>query len=259
MDSAGNAYLTGATTSPDFPVKNTLQAPVGTGAQNIFVAKVAAGGGTLDFSTFFGGSITSDAKAIALDGTGNIYITGETLDLDFPTRVPLQATLNGSAAAFVTEFKGDGSDYIFSTYLGATGFDSLDEGFGIAVDSNANIYVAGLTGALDFPTVTPFSAAVKSQEGNAFVAKIAPATPPGPQLFPATLDFGAVPTGSSSTEVVTLANGTNALDITDIAVSGPDAADFSDFSTCGATVPPTVVCTFTVTFTPASTGSRPRQ
>ena len=254
VDSAGNAYLTGATTSPDFPVVNTLQAPVGTGAQNVFVAKVAAGGGTLDFSTFFGGSTASQATAIALDGAGNIYITGETVDLDFPTRIPLQATLNGSQGAFVTEFKGDGSDYIFSTYLGATGPDSLDEGFGIALDSNANIYVAGLTGALDFPTVTPFQPQVKSQEGNAFVAKIAPATPAGPQLFPATLDFGAVPTGSSSTEVVTLANGTNTLDITGIAVSGPDAADFSDFSTCGATVPPTVVCTFTVTFTPASTG-----
>lgn len=104
-------------------------------------------------------------------------------------------------------------------------------------------------------TVSPFQAQLKSQESNAFVAKIAPATPAGPQLFPAVLDFGNVQTGTSSTEVVTLANGTNTLDISNIAVSGPDAEDFSDFSTCGATVPPTIVCTFTVTFTPASTGT----
>jgi hypothetical protein len=254
-DSAGNAYVAGTTTSPDFPVKSTLQAPAGNGTDNIFLSKIAAGGGTLDFSTFFGGSNGAHASAIALDTTGDIYITGQTFDSDFPTRIPLQATLNASQAAFVTEFKGDGSDYIFSTYLGGSSSDSLDEGYGIALDSNANIYVAGLTGSLDFPTVTPFQPQLKSLERNAFVAKIAPATPAGPQLFPATLDFGTVQTGTSSTEVVTLANGTTALDITNIALSGPDAADFSDFSTCGATVPPTIVCTFTVTFAPASTGT----
>ena len=255
-DSTGNAYVTGTANSPDFPVKNTLQGPVGGAfSQSVFVTKIATGGGTLDFSTFFGGSSGAQARAIALDSNGNIYVTGATFDLDFPTRIPLQATLNGTQAAFVTEFKGDGSDYIFSSYLGGSASDSLDEGFAIALDPNANIYVAGLTGTLDFPTVTPFQPQVKSQEGNAFIAKIAPATPAGPQLFPAALNFGTVQTGTSSTEVVTLANGTTALDISSITLSGPDAADFSDFSTCGATVPPTVVCTFTVTFTPASTGT----
>jgi hypothetical protein len=255
-DSAGNAYVAGSTFSPDFPVKNPIQTPPSSGSESVFVTKIAAGGGSLDFSTYFGGSVAGRAMDIALDTTGNIYVTGYTNALDFPTRLPLQATLNGSQSAFVTEFKGDGSDYIFSTYLGGSYSTAGGQNYGggITVDSLGNVYVVGENVTFDFPTANPVQASLKSANGNGFVAKIAPATPAGPQLFPEALNFGSVLTGTTSqSQTVTLANGSNALDIASTAVSGPNAADFSDFTTCGQTVPATVVCTFTVKFTPSTT------
>jgi hypothetical protein len=257
-DSAGNAYVAGSTYSPDFPVKNPIQTPPANGVESVFVTKIAAGGGSLDFSTYFGGSAAGRAMDVALDTTGNIYVTGYTDAFDFPTRLPLQATLNGSQSAFVTEFRGDGSDYIVSTYLGGS-YSTAGEanyGGGITVDSLGNIYVVGENITFDFPTVNPVQASLKSANGNGFVAKIAPTTPAGPQLFPGALNFGSVVNGTTSqSQTVSLANGSNALDITSTAVSGPNAADFGEFSTCGQTVPATVVCTFTVTFTPSTTGA----
>jgi hypothetical protein len=257
-DSAGNAYVAGSTFSPDFPVKNPIQTPPSNGVESVFITKIAAGGGSLDFSTYFGGSAGGRAMDVALDTTGNIYVTGYTDAFDFPTRLPLQATLNGSQSVFVTEFKGDGSDYIFSTYLGGSYSTAGGQNYGggITVDSSGNIYVVGENITFDFPTVNPVQAGLKSANGNGFVAKIAPATPAGPQLFPAALNFGSVVSGATSqSQTVSLANGSNALDITSTVVSGPNAADFSDFSTCGQTVPATVVCTFTVKFTPSTTGA----
>jgi hypothetical protein len=257
-DSAGNAYVAGSTYSPDFPVKNPIQTPPSNGVESVFVTKIAAGGGSLDFSTYFGGSAGGRALDIALDTTGNIYVTGYTDAFDFPTRLPLQATLNGSQSAFVTEFKGDGSDYILSTYLGGSYSTAGGQNYGggITVDSLGNIYVVGENVTIDFPTVNPFQASLKSANGNGFVAKIAPATPAGPQLFPGALNFGSVVNGTTSqSQTVSLANGSNATDISSTVVSGPNAADFSDFSTCGQTVPATVVCNFTVTFTPSTTAA----
>jgi Beta-propeller repeat len=254
VDASGNAYVAGRATSPDFPLKNPLQAPDNGG--DAFVAKVAAGGGSLDFSTPFGGG-GDIGTGIALDSTGNIYITGATSAQVFPTKVPLQAILSGSQAAFVAELKNDGSDSIFSTYLGGSSFDQLDQGNAIAVDTSANIYVAGLSGTLDFPTVTPFQVLPKSLEGNAFVAKIAPATPAGTQMYPPNLNFGSVPQGSTTTEVVTLAAGNNPVMVNSVTVGGANPGDFSEFDSCGpATVPPTVVCAFTIGFTPSANGPR---
>jgi hypothetical protein len=262
VDSSGNAYLVGSATSPDFPVKNTLQAldPGG----DAYIAKVAAGGGSLDFSTFFGPATPTFNEffggTIALDSSNNIYFTGATFSPVLPTRLPLQATNSGfHSGAFITEFKNDGSDYIFSSYLAGSSSPSFqgDRAFGLTLDSNNNIYIVGQTSTLDFPTVSPFQAELKNtSRTNGFVAKIAPATPAGPQLFPASLNFGSVITATpSQPQVVTLANGTTALDITSVVVSGPNAPDFNSFSTCGQTVPPTVVCNFTVTFTPSTTAA----
>jgi beta-propeller repeat-containing protein/centrosomal CEP192-like protein/HYDIN/CFA65/VesB family protein len=258
VDAAGNAYVTGTAGSPDFPLVNSLQAPDAGG--DPFVTKIAAGGGTLDFSTLFGGGGDS-ARAIALDSSNNIYIAGSTPAADFPTRLPLQADLPGfSSVGFVAELKTDGSDFIFSSYFGGsfTLSGGADTANGIAVDSNGNIYLAGAAGTVDFPTVNPFQATLQSQsQTNAFVAKIAPATPAGPQIFPAALNF----TSTFQTQIVTLANGTNALTITSITLGGANPGDFTEFSTCAPpnapnTIPPNVVCTFTIGFSPTAGGVR---
>ena len=173
IDSSGNAYLGGGTRSPDFPTVNPLQRDLkGTG--NAFVAKLNAAGSALIYSTYLGGSGTDWASALALDPSGNAYVTGLTQSTDFPTVNPIQATNKATPGwtGFVAEVNAAGSALVYSTYLGGSG---LDEGNGIAVDSSGSAYVTGQTGSTDFPTVNPLQASNKSVGEfpcTAFVAKL---------------------------------------------------------------------------------------
>ena len=92
MDSSGNAYVTGYTDSTDFPTANPLQANVtGIGSVDAFVAKLNAAGSALVYSTYLGGSGDDDGNGIAVDSSGNAYVTGNTYSTDFPTANPLQS------------------------------------------------------------------------------------------------------------------------------------------------------------------------
>jgi uncharacterized protein (TIGR03437 family) len=128
----------------------------------------------LTFSTFLGGSGLSGPEprldspgAIAMDGTGNVYITGTTYSADFPTVAPLQGTKRGFSDVFVTKLSPNGSP-VYSTYLGSSGSDS---GTGIAVDGSGAVYVTGVAGS-DFPTVNPIQP--PPARGGLFVAKMNP-------------------------------------------------------------------------------------
>jgi hypothetical protein len=174
VDSSGNAYVTGDTTATNFP---TTQGAFQTAAGNTFVAKInpaSSGRGSLVYSTYLGGS-AYPWGGIAVDGSGNAYVTGGT-----PTGFPITANAietslsNRAQAAFVTTLNATGSGLLFSTYLGGTGRGDSSEGAGIAVDNSGNIYVAGRT-AGDFPT-TPGALQTTYADGgfDAFVAKISP-------------------------------------------------------------------------------------
>jgi len=125
-----------------------------------------ARGVDLDYSTFLGGSSDDVAYAVALDSSGNAYLAGDTLSLDFPTQAPYQAAFASSTDyyrdVFVAKFASSGGSLIFSTYLGG----SLDDGalgdpvdkLGLALDESRAVYVAGRTTSLDFPTQNPFQA-----------------------------------------------------------------------------------------------------
>jgi hypothetical protein len=269
VDSLGNIIVAGVALSSDFPLVGSFQAH-DPSVDDLFVAKLTPptpGPSSLVFSTLFGDqSGDTEANAVALDSAGNIYLTGDTSALFLPTRDPLQSTTQAgttsdSASAFVVEIKSDGSDYLFSTFLGGsqstlspTFFQ--DFGTGIAVDTSGNIYVAGTATTTDFPT-DAFQATLKSANGNGFVTKISPATPTGPQVFPASLDLGNSPVGSASLpEIVTVANGTNPLTFTTIAIIGPNASDFMEEDSCIPQLLPQVVCTVAVTATPTVTGTR---
>jgi len=179
LDSAGNAYVTGRTSSTNFPTANALQAnlggPIGVGNTNAFVAKINPSGSTLVYSTFLGGSGDGDAgggdagAGIAVDGAGNAYVTGSTYSVDFPTANALQANLGGplfTINAFVTKINAAGSALLYSTYLGGSGGAA---GNAIARDSAGNAYVTG--GALaGFPTSNPLQASNGVE--NAFVTEI---------------------------------------------------------------------------------------
>jgi hypothetical protein len=169
VDGAGNAYVTGLTGSLNFPTMNPLQPANHAGIDgNAFVAKINAAGTALVYSTYLGGSGGDQGQGIAVDGSGNAYVTGYTGSTDFPTASPLQASNGGSRTSFVTKINATGLALVYSTYLGGSGGD---EGQGIAVDSAGNAYVTGSTASTNFPTNQPLQANYGGG-GDAFVAKI---------------------------------------------------------------------------------------
>ena len=148
-DTLGNAYLTGETTSNNFPTHNPFQAGYGGGFRDLFVAKVSATGSTLVFSTYLGGNSEDRGEAIAVGADHCVYVAGFTDSPDFPTENPLQATLEGGLDGFVTKLDQTGAGLAFSSFLGGS---NNDFSLGIDTDSHGNIYVAGATGSTDFPT-----------------------------------------------------------------------------------------------------------
>ena len=151
VDSAGNVYVTGNTVSSNFPIANAFQANLGdTFIGDVFVTKLTSSG-SLSYSTYLGGDTLDNGFGIAVDVSGNAYITGVTHSANFPTANPIQAVkgeINNDA--FVTKLNSQGAALVYSTYLGG---QAGDTGRGIAVDSNGNAYVTGFTNALDFPIV----------------------------------------------------------------------------------------------------------
>ena len=96
---------------------------------------------------------------IAVDESGNAYVTGLTHSTDFPTLNQYQSTLRGLTDAFVAKLAYSGSGNVslaYSTYIGGTLVDGPDAGTGIAVDNIGSAYVGGYTESSDFPTLNPF-------------------------------------------------------------------------------------------------------
>ncbi|MCI4567961.1 SBBP repeat-containing protein [Lysobacter sp. CFH 32150] len=150
VDGSGNTYLTGFTQSLDFPRAGGGQANNGGGA-DAFVTKIDANG-ALVYSSYLGGAGDDVAYGIALDASGNVYLTGNTNSANFPLRSPLQGALLGTTNAFVTKLNAAGNALVYSTYLGV----NEDFGNGIVVDGGGNAYVSGYTkGGLVF-LGTPF-------------------------------------------------------------------------------------------------------
>src|SRR6185369_12019578 len=148
VDSSGNVYIAGQTVSPDCPTTLPLLAAYG-GNADAFVAKLNANGSALIYSTFLGGNLNDRATSIAVDNTGNAYVTGETNSGNFPVFNALHPTLSGNPSdAFVAELNSTGSALVYSTYLGG---HSDDSGNAIAIDNSGNAYVAGNTLSRDFP------------------------------------------------------------------------------------------------------------
>ena len=181
VDALGDAYVTGGTNSDDFPITgNAFQSSFGGGLNDAFVTKLdptQAGTDSLVYSTYLGGSDMERGNSITVDASGNAYVTGRTSSVDFPLMNPFQGTCGGcpsSFDAFVAVLDPTGSTLVYSTYFGGTG---NDQGFGIAVDSAGNAYVAGETASTDFYTLNPFQASLGGTV-NAFVASFDPTGTP---------------------------------------------------------------------------------
>ena len=150
VDASGSAYVTGIVTSDDFPLANPIDDTLGSHAvDDVFVSKFTPSGSGLVYSTYLGGGSGDDAYAIALDRSGNAYVTGRTNSSDFPLVNPIQIT-RVAFDLFVTEINASGSALLFSTFIGGSGSES---GRGIAVDSLGNIHIAGESTSTDFPVL----------------------------------------------------------------------------------------------------------
>lgn len=182
LDAAGNMVVAGRTTSGDFPAVNALQPNSGvfpTGTTG-FVSKLNAAGTQLIFSTYLGGTVNDTVNGLALDGQGNVYVTGETQSGDFPTTPGVVQPLPGNwnciwalcTDAWVAKIAAAGNALVYSTFLFG---ENDDGGADIAVDTAGNAYVVGTTASLFFPVRDAFQPAHRVRgPSDAFVAKLSP-------------------------------------------------------------------------------------
>jgi hypothetical protein len=182
LDSAGNAYVAGHTQSTNFPTTNGAFKTTLGGSMDAFVTKLNPTGSALVYSTYVGGSNVEGGYHIAVDSSGNAWVTGQTYSSDFPTTSgAMQTTLGGGGDdAYVTKLNPTGSALVYSSYLGGNG---ADVGYDIAVDSSDNAYVTVETFSTNFPTTPGAFQTTFGGGGDAFVAKISqPCTPPPPGM-----------------------------------------------------------------------------
>jgi len=176
VDGSRNAYVTGQTTSAEATFPETVGPDLTfNGVSDAFVAKVNAAGTALVYAGYIGGSGDDAGFGIAVDGSGNAYVTGRTFsdEATFPVTVGPDLTFNGADVdAFVAKVNAAGTALVYAGYIGGSGNDS---GYGIAVDGSGNAYVTGRTTSFEatFPvTVGPDLIYNGGPEGDAFVAKV---------------------------------------------------------------------------------------
>jgi hypothetical protein len=169
VDSAGNAYVTGDTSSTDFPTTPGAFQGTNGGFEDAFVTKLNASGSALVYSTYLGGNDIDDGLGIAVDTSGNAYVTGLADSTNFPTANAFQGTKNVGDDAFVTKLNAAGSALVYSTYLGG---GALDQSNGVAVDAAGNAYVTGQTASTDFPTTPGAFDTTDNPFSDAFVTKL---------------------------------------------------------------------------------------
>jgi photosystem II stability/assembly factor-like uncharacterized protein len=203
VDDAGNAYVTGSTTSPSFPTTQDAFQTGLRGNTNGFITKLSPEGNTFVYSTFLGaadnlntgnvsqctpqqfGNCITTANDIAIDAAGNAFVTGETSARNFPTTPnafkPVKSDNDSASAinsngspyteAFVTKLNATGTSLIYSTFLGGNGNDS---GNGITLDASGNVYVVGTTAATDFPMQNALYGSYLGGTSDAFLSKLNP-------------------------------------------------------------------------------------
>jgi Glucodextranase, domain B/Beta-propeller repeat/IPT/TIG domain len=183
VDSSGNGYIAGSTISTDFPMENAYQSG---GITNFvaFLSKFDPTGTTLLYSTYLGGTGESYSTGVAIDGSGNAYVTGYTFTSAFPIVNGLQTANNNVTGgnAFVARIDTTQvgiSSLVYSTYLGGGGNASSwgDTGYGIATDQQGRAYVTGQTTSdasiVPFPTTaSAYQSSSTSSNGTAFLSVI---------------------------------------------------------------------------------------
>ena len=190
VDAGGNVYVTGFTTSTDFPtVAGSFQTKFGGSGfggsggffealGDAFVAKLNPAGTALVYSTYLGGAADDQGTAIVVDSSGNAYVGGTTLSGNFPTKNPHQAVFGGLGGmpafwngasfmnfgdGFVAKLNPAGSGLVFSTYFGGEFDDTVSA---LALDGGGNVYIGGNTLSRRFPVLNGFQTAFRGAAGS---------------------------------------------------------------------------------------------
>ncbi len=167
LDTSGNIYVAGGTAASNFPTLNPIQASKA-GSGDVGITKLSSDGSSIIYSTYLGGTALDKVHDVAVDASGNFYVTGFTLSTDFPTQSPLQSSYGGgSQDGFLVKVNPAGSALIYSTYVGG---NNIDRGIGVDADASGNAYLAGFTASSDFTTVNPIQASLGGGQ-DLFVAK----------------------------------------------------------------------------------------
>lgn len=170
VDGGNNAYLTGFTSSTNFPTTAGAVDTSYNGGQDAFVTKLNASGTALVYSTFLGGTALDEGGELTLDGAGRAYVTGTTESPSYPTTAGVvDPTYNGGGDMFITVLNTTGSTLDFSTYIGG---GDVDSGWGIAVDGTGGVYVTGYTESSNFPATSGAYDTSFNGSGDLFVTKV---------------------------------------------------------------------------------------
>jgi len=203
VDSALDMYVTGATSSTDFPVTDgsTLKSGATT---NVFVAKFDPTGATLQFAGYIGGTKADSPVGIAVDAATNIYVAGTTNSPDFPTSTSAFQTAPkapGNQHAFVSVLNNPANNAYtlgYSTYLSGSNTDTAS---GMTLDNKGFVYVIGITNSTDFPLAPAAGTFQSTLQGTNtfFISKVAPTSTGSNSLNFSTYFGGGFPTNGTVT------------------------------------------------------------
>ena len=226
VDTSGNAFVTGVTSSADFPVSSGALQPVFNGFQDAFVTMINAAGTVRLYSTYLGATGFDWATGVSVDSSGNAYVSGYTSSGGFAQVNSVQSGFAGLYDAFVAELSPTGNSLQFSTMFGGSGADAANA---IAVDGNGNMFVGGQTGSFDFPVVNALQAS--NTGGNTgWLARFGE-TPP-PTNVPSVVSVDQTGTTGSAQEITAVyqhSAGAAALTQVDLLFSTTGGTEFACF------------------------------
>ncbi|MFB3895126.1 MAG: SBBP repeat-containing protein [bacterium] len=176
IDTVGNAYVTGATYSTNFPtVPGSYDVTINNsiGYDDAYVSKLNPNGTALIYSTYLGGNNSDHGWGIAVTNSGIAYVTGVTQSTNFPTTASaVDQTHNGGMDVFVTKLNTAGTALSYSTFLGGSGNEA---GYGITVDTTGNAYITGATNSSNYPnSVGAVDPSYNGGGGDGFLSKLNP-------------------------------------------------------------------------------------
>ncbi|NIP62027.1 MAG: hypothetical protein GWN01_11775, partial [Nitrosopumilaceae archaeon] len=170
LDSSGNVFVTGQTTSSDFPTTSAVYDENQNNNRDVFVSKISNDLSGLSASTFLGGTNFDTASSLSLDSADNVFVTGRTGSSDFPTTTnAYDQILDDFREGYVSKLSNDLSTLSASTFLGGS---SSETGRSLSLDSADNVFVTGETLSSDFPTTAGSFDQNYGGRGDVFVSKL---------------------------------------------------------------------------------------